>query len=258
MKQKTFLLFAFLLCMMGSVHAQGPVKPKLCSTCGKMVVNCPYKGNHPKSQSKNNSKAQITLTSGEYVDLGLPSGTLWATKNIGASKPEELGDYYAWGETKGQTNKPSYEYSFSHYKWWEGENEFKVKIRKYNCGGTLINHGEKDNIQELEPDDDAAYVNWGTPWRMPSTKQFIELFGECKSYSITKYHGVNGCMIKGKNGKTLFLPLDNDGYGQYWSRSIKISDPTRANHLFITPNQICEYSETIRSAFLNVRPVRQQ
>jgi len=48
MKQKPFLLFAFLLCMMGSVHAQGPVKPKLCSTCGKMVVNCPYKGSHPK------------------------------------------------------------------------------------------------------------------------------------------------------------------------------------------------------------------
>ena len=160
----------------------------------------------------------------EWVDLGLPSGTRWATMNIGASTPEGYGDYFAWGETA-----PKQDYSWSNYKWCDGT---QYSLTKY-CSDS--NFGTVDNKVELESKDDAAYVNWGRTWRMPSIEQIQELCEFCTS-EWTTLNDVSGMLITGPNGNTMFLPaagyhmfgsLYNDGpYGLYWSRTVNESDPT--------------------------------
>ena len=93
----------------------------------------------------------------EWVDLGLTSGTLWATCNVGATAPEDYGDYFAWGETE-----PKEDYSWSTYKWCNGSYKTQTKY----C--TNSKYGTVDDKTELEPEDDAAFVNWGSTWRMPT------------------------------------------------------------------------------------------
>lgn len=154
----------------------------------------------------------------EWVDLGLPSGTLWATRNIGANSPEDYGDYFAWGEIE-----PKEIYNWSTYKWCSGS---VVTLKKYCTQG---NYGTVDNKTELDPEDDAAYVNWGSSWRMPSADQQQELCDKCTWQWVTK-NGVNGCLVIGPNGKTLFLPAAGWRYdnalnrvgssGDYWSRTL--------------------------------------
>ena len=104
----------------------------------------------------------------EYVDLGLPSGTLWATCNVGASKPEEYGDYFAWGETK-----PKSDYSWETYKWCKGSSK---TMTKYCTNSKYGYNGFTDDLWELLPEDDAATVNWGSGWQTPSLAQLKELF----------------------------------------------------------------------------------
>ena len=151
----------------------------------------------------------------EYVDLGLPSGTLWATCNVGASSPEEYGDYFAWGETE-----PKNEYSWITYKYCKGSYD------------TMTKYCPVDNKTELDPSDDAATVNWGSEWQMPSDEQFEELINS--SYTTktwTTLNGKYGRKITSKNnGNSIFLPaagsrndtsLNNAGRGgYYWSRSL--------------------------------------
>ena len=100
----------------------------------------------------------------EYVDLGLPSRIKWATCNVGATTPEEYGDYFAWGETEPKDN-----YDWSTYKWC---NESNATMTKY-C--TDSSYGTVDNKTVLELEDDAAYVNWGGNWRMPTKAELDEL-----------------------------------------------------------------------------------
>lgn len=104
----------------------------------------------------------------EAIDLGLPSGTLWASCNVGATKPEEYGDYFAWGEITPKEN-----YSESTYKWCNGDLD---KLTKYNANNS---YGTVDNKKELDLADDAAYMNWGGRWRMPSLDQIKELLDNC-------------------------------------------------------------------------------
>ena len=133
--------------------------------------------------------ANLTLADHEYVDLDLPSGTLWATCNVGAEKPEEFGYYYAWGET---STKNSY-YS-SNYKWYNGSDDSFTK------------YGDFD---DLDLSDDAAYVNWGSNWRMPNDYDFRELINthNTETEKVTQ-NGVIGLKITSKsNGKSIFLPL---------------------------------------------------
>lgn len=170
----------------------------------------------------------------EYVDLGLPSGTLWATCNVGASCPEECGDYFDWGEIA-----PKEEYTYENYKWWYYDENGYRYISKYN---TKSNFGPVDNKTELEPEDDAAYVNWGTLWRMPSLEQVVELVNSC-SWQWTQKNGVIGHLLTGPNENTMFLPAAGyyDGsspeyvgtYGIYWSRSLYSYLPDRAFALYI-------------------------
>ena len=154
----------------------------------------------------------------EWVDLGLPSGTLWATCNVGANSPEEYGDYFAWGETA-----PKQVYSWETYKWCEGSDRTMTKYCIKSSYGTV------DNKTELEPEDDAAFANWGPSWRMPSAEQIKELIDNCSS-QWTMVNGVNGLMITGPNGNTVFLPATDclhydypnpeGSYVNYWSRTL--------------------------------------
>lgn len=153
----------------------------------------------------------------EYVDLGLPSGTLWATCNVGANAPEEYGDFFAWGETE-----PKDLYEWSTYKWCNGSFD---NLTKYCINSS---EGMVDNKTELDPEDDAAYANWGSSWRMPTTDQQTELRTKC-TWTWTTRNGVNGRLVTGPNGASLFLPAA--GYCTFshrdagnscfcWSRSL--------------------------------------
>lgn len=122
-----------------------------------------------------------------YVDLGLPSGTLWAEYNVGSSSPEEYGDYFCFGETAPKDWYSSDTYTFNK-SLADGEN--------------------------LALEDDAAYVNWGEDWRMPTKDEWQELLINCNSY-IDTYNGVKGRMFVGPNDNKLFLPYA----GMYYSEN---------------------------------------
>lgn len=154
----------------------------------------------------------------EFVDMGLPSGTLWATCNVGASAPEEAGDYFAWGETNAKEN-----YDYTTYKHCNGT--YKT-ITKYNYNSE---YGTVDDKDVLDLEDDAAYVNWGKRWRMPTYNEWKEL---CDSNYCTlrtiNLRGVPGIKVTSvKNGNTLFFPFagsryrtgfwPSEGVGNYWS-----------------------------------------
>lgn len=149
----------------------------------------------------------------EYVDLGLPSGLKWATCNVGASKPEEYGDYFAWGETEPyyteghsqdspcsnwKTGKTA-GYDWASYKWCNGPSYSQTKY----C--TSSSYGTVDNKTVLELADDAAHVNWGGDWRMPTQEEQDELRTKC-TWTWGSQNGVNGYTVVGPNGNSLFLP----------------------------------------------------
>lgn len=155
----------------------------------------------------------------DYVDLGLPSGTLWATRNVGANSPEDYGDYFAWGETT-----PKDVFSWNNYKWCGYDGDGNFYISKYN---------KVDNKKELESADDAACANYPNGC-MPSYEQIIELVNSC-SWTWTQMNGVNGRLVTGPNGNTMFMPaagcyrssgslvnVGKDVY--YWSRTRGLSD----------------------------------
>jgi hypothetical protein len=169
----------------------------------------------------------------EWVDLGLPSGTLWATFNVGASTPEEYGDYFAWGETE-----PKEEYSWETYKLtsepsltFEYINKYTVEddwryYSWYNRDGEFIG----DGLTELLPEDDAATVNWGSEWQTPSYEQTVELLNNTTQQWTTQ-NGVNGTrLISNVNGESIFLPAagqyrdktlrDEGSYCVYWTRTL--------------------------------------
>ena len=158
----------------------------------------------------------------EYVDLGLPTGTLWATRNVGANRPEESGNYFAWGETTPKSN-----YVWATYQWADITSG-QIRYLKYN---TKSNLGTVDDKTELDPEDDAAYVNWGPEWRMPSKAQVAELIDNC-TWEWTEMNGVNGQKVIGPNGNYIFMPASGlatgnkfsflGERGQYWGRSLCI------------------------------------
>ena len=194
----------------------------------------------------------------EGVDLGLPSGTLWATCNVGASSPEEFGDYFAWGETA-----PKNEYTERNYKYCD--NGSILYITKYVVQNP---YRAIDNLTELLPEDDAATVNWGSEWKTPSKDQVEELFYEdfC-STEFTTLNGVNGLRVTSKmNGNSIFLPnagcyayyntfLPNEGV--YWARDLDVSDDynRRAFHFWFQTNIDYNGSQT-RFYGISVRPVK--
>ena len=164
-----------------------------------------------------------------YVDLGLPSGLLWATCNVGADKPEDYGGYFAWGET---TIKSTY--NWDTYKWCDGS--FNT-LTKY-C--TDSDYGTVDNKTVLELSDDASHVNWGGDWRMPTGEEMNELKNNC-TWTWTTQGGNNGYRVTGSNGSSIFLPAAGYYYdgslsragsgGNYWSSSLGADYPHDAYYL---------------------------
>lgn len=170
----------------------------------------------------------------EYVDLGLPSGTLWATCNVGATSPEEYGNYYAWGEntTKSSYTESSYSYS--------------------------------SNPTTLPVDRDAARANWGGSWVMPTVADFKELYNEC-TWTWTTMNGKNGYKVSSKkNSSYIFLPaagffgssLINAGsYGYYWSSSLHPSGTSDAYALNFGSSFVGPSDGNYRCNGRSVRPV---
>ena len=188
----------------------------------------------------------VNPNSHDYVDLGLSSGSLWATCNVGADSPEELGDYFAWGEIE-QRSSSNWEY----YKWANvGDNKVPV-ISKY-C--------EIDNQTVLDLCDDVARIKWGGDWKMPTKEDFDELLSQC-TWTLETRNGVKGYLVSGSNGNSIFLPnagytssaLDNSR-GYYWSSSLYTSGSYGAYYLFLNPNKVGRYCYERRYA-MSVRPI---
>ncbi len=166
-----------------------------------------------------------TYNGHEYVDLGLPSGTLWATCNVGATKPEGCGDCFAWGET---TPKNSYEWD--NYKYGNGhsDNWDYDKLTKYCCQAEHGYNGFTDNLTTLEAIDDAATANWGNGWRTPTELQVQELL-RFTLQEISFQNNVQGLTLTGTNHNSIFFPISNiDDDAHYWTSTLKTSDNNRA------------------------------
>ena len=200
--------------------------------------------------------AQCTVTVSaasppEAIDLGL--SVRWATFNVGASSPEEYGNYYAWGETT-----PKSYYDWTTYNWCKGSSH---TLTKYNNNS---NYGTVDNLTTLQLADDAAQANWGGKWRMPTDAEWTELRTYC-DWTWTTQDGVNGYVIKSKtNGNSIFLPaagsrhlesLDDVGtLGLYWSSSLIEDEPSSTWYSYFSPGTVCG-GYGIRSYGFTVRPV---
>ncbi len=177
----------------------------------------------------------------EFVDLGLPSGTLWATCNIGANSPEEYGDYFAWGEIS-----PKDTYDWSTYQYCDGGDynaPYHNMITKY-CNDPIFGYnGYTDTLTTLLPEDDAAMVNWGNGWRMPTSEECGELL-RFTSFILTYQNGVYGGLFTASNGNTLFLPAagGSNENGLYfvgnivnWSNSLVTFESSRAWNMHVFP-----------------------
>ena len=187
----------------------------------------------------------------EYVDLGL--SVKWATCNVGASSPEEYGDYYAWGETETKST-----YNWSTYKWCKGSKETQTKYCTSSIYGTI------DNKTEMDSEDDVAHVKWGGSWRMPTEAEIRELREQC-TWTWTTQGGKNGYKVTSKkNGNSIFLPaagfrynssLNSAGsYGYCWSSSLNTSYSYGAYFLGFDSDNV-NRGNLNRYYGLSVRPV---
>ncbi len=190
----------------------------------------------------------------DYIDLGLPSGTLWATCNVGASSPEEFGGYYAWGETSTKAG-----YWWHTYKFCVGNNDHK--LLKYCSNRIYGNNYFTDNLTTLEPCDDAATINWGSDWCTPTIEQFDEIVNNC-TWTWTTCNKVKGCEVKGPNGNSIFFPAagskgaQND-CGYYFSKTCE--NPkynSRALILYFKSTTVTTKINCPRKSGNPIRPVR--
>ena len=212
------------------------------------------------------------------IDLGLPSGNLWATCNVGANKPQDTGDYYAWGETSPKEN-----YDISTYVFVNEEDKSESSINKYQTeDGYKSGIWYKDvvfigdNKNTLEAIDDAATSNWGGNWKMPTKEQIQELLDECywvytpdynhtdaKGYIVYKAKNDNdrGVKTTPKSSSSdyslsdthIFLPALNSS-GCYWSSSLSEENSSDSYSLYFYGSTL-EIQARFRSGLLSVRPV---
>ena len=209
----------------------------------------------------------------QYVDLGLPSGTLWATCNVGATNPWEYGDYFAWGETSpyyisgGSSNNPVWKSGKSKgYDWpiYKYADSASLKLTKYCNKSDIGFNGYTDSRTTLERSDDAATANWGSDWCMPTLDQIKELKVIC-TWTWTTAHGIKGHKVAGPNGNSLFFPAAGyrsgtdleyvNSYGYCWSRSLGEPTSFYAWSLWFDASQVAVYSDG-RCFARAVRPVR--
>lgn len=200
-----------------------------------MMVSCNPKDEDPINPDGSDGNGSYGKHEGhEWVDLGLPSGLKWATCNVGATKPEEYGNYYAWGETATKS--------------------------EYNPSNSLT-YGRQMNDISGNVKYDAAQANWGGTWRMPTKAEQQELINNC-TCEWTTQNGVKGYKVTGTNGNSIFLPAagfrngsslgDAGDYGYYWSSTPIEDDSYYAYGLsFNSSKQLINY----RYGGLSVRPV---
>ena len=234
--KRLFTLFAVVLAVLVSLCAYGNTALIGCFNShgaeeAVLVSPCADDGN-PNTTEVSESPTQGV----EAVDLGL--SVKWASCNIGATKPEEFGDYFAWGEVS-----PKKEYSV--------ENSLTYAKDLEDISG--------------DPQYDAATANWGGDWRMPTLAEYKELREKC-SWKWIKLNGVKGVCVKGPNGNTIFLPATgvrgklpvikrNRSWACYWTSTpfesipnvISVLDFDRWSSLFNT--------DTVSSRFYG-RPIR--
>ncbi len=196
----------------------------------------------------------------KYVDLGLPSGALWATCNVGASSPEEAGGYYAWGEIEEKDS-----YSWATYKWCDGTpNASNPSLTKYcDRGG----YGLLDGKITLELDDDVAHIRWGGSWHIPTREELQELIDNCTVEQIDLDEAANlkGIRFTGANGNSIVMPYagywTNDTYKSkqfyYWSSSLFMKENPANNHATSASsiNSSGEVVGNLRHRGCPVRPV---
>ena len=196
----------------------------------------------------------------EYIDLGL--SVKWATCNVGASQPEEYGDYFAWGETR-----PKSTYNWSTYKWCNGSYTSLTKYCTKGYYGPVDNYyGPVDNKTQLELSDDAARANWGGSWRMPTHDELNELKEKC-TWTWTTQNGMDGYKVTSKtNGRSIFLPASGyrgggslysaGSYGCYWSSSLETDGPYSAVCVYFDSSNVGWYGNGHgRNLGQSVRPV---
>lgn len=191
---------------------------------------------------------------GQWINLGLSSGTLWATKNVGATYPSDYGSYYAWGET---ATKDSYKWETLKYCIDADGNQFS----KYVVDSI---HGRIDSKYELEISDDAAFQNMGKSWRIPKYMQLEELVKDC-IWTWTTMNDHNGYEIVGPNGQSIFLPANGyrindalnavDDKGYYLSRTLDEDDSRTIYYHNFTPTEKEKYGRYYRYAGFGIRAV---
>lgn len=238
MKQRS-IVFVLLLTMAGTATAQKQrsagetiAKVKINLAAGKTLT---YK----VSQIESIEFVEVPMGEHEWVDLGLPSGTLWATCNVGAETPEDSGYLIAWGETE-----PKETYSWDTYRYYEG--------------GVVTKYNASDGLTELEPEDDAATANWGSDWKTPTKEQFDELISNTTNQRIT-VNGQSVCCFTSKvEGYTdqfiilPFCPTSDGGTGDYWvSTHYSEKYPYHLSAWFVS-----WYTDDYRCIGNSVRPVR--
>lgn len=192
----------------------------------------------------------------ELVDLGLPSGTLWASCNLGATKPEEYGDYYMWGSVTPNTDDVC---DWEHTPYHEGTSS-STGWTKYN---TKASYGTVDNKTVLDPEDDAAYVATGGKTHMPTKVQWDELLANTTNAWTTE-NGVNGRKFTASNGNSIFIPasgrrdgssfFDQGSGGYVWSSSLHSGNPYNAWDLYFDSGN-CDTDYDYRNLGFTVRPV---
>ena len=224
-----------------------------------VIVYVTNSASNGDSETKQSVLSDNDKTTHEYVDLGL--SVKWATCNVGASKPEDNGNLYAWGETEVKE-----QYNVRTSKW--GFMPFSLK--KYNINSE---QGTVDNKTTLDLEDDVAHVTWGGNWRMPTREEMDELHDNC-TWEWTTLNGVNGYRVtskkQGYTDRSIFLPAAgykaNGRYqygsnGNYWSRSL-MTDPYGDGSVICGTGACIRFNNNqadvgweSRDAGLSVRPV---
>lgn len=207
-----------------------------------VLVGCNSNPNEPEGGGSANGH--------KYVDLGL--SVKWATMNVGATTPEDYGNYYAWGET---STKDTYGWSTTYFDTNDG-------------GGTFTKYNHEGGKTVLAPEDDAAHVNWGGSWRMPTLAEWRELYDNC-TWTWTTQNGINGYKVtsnkEGYTDRFIFLPAAGRRYysdfddvgsdGNYWSSSLYEDYSSFAWYLYFDSDGRSLYSSGSRCYGLSVRPV---
>ena len=193
-----------------------------------LCVSCTSKTSKTNKETKKDSVI-VESNGHSYIDLGLPSGKLWATMNVGAESPSDYGAYFSWGEIVSKSN-----YSWNTYKWGDGHSFIKYNADIDNTFGPV------DNKTTLDKEDDAAAVNWGGNWYTPTSDDWAELSNKDNcTWLFTNQNGVNGQVVTSRiNGNSIFLPaagvyydqyIDFKGkHAEYWSSSLCKAVPYKA------------------------------